>query len=106
MRRGPASSCKRSCSTLIAARRACSIACRNSTRPSPMLLSKIDHQPVLTREELLQRAQALAPVLQERADAGEKLRRCPDETVEDFVTTGLLRICQPARYGGYELGYD
>jgi alkylation response protein AidB-like acyl-CoA dehydrogenase len=71
-----------------------------------MLLSKIDNKPVLTREELLQRAQALAPVLQERADAGENLRRCPEETIEDFIASGLLRICQPARYGGYELGYD
>jgi alkylation response protein AidB-like acyl-CoA dehydrogenase len=71
-----------------------------------MLLSKIDHKPVPSRDELLQRAQSLVPVLRQRADAGEQLRRCPEETIEDFVANGLLRICQPARYGGYELGYD
>ena len=30
----------------------------------------------------------------------------PAETIADYVENGLLRICQPARYGGYELGYD
>jgi alkylation response protein AidB-like acyl-CoA dehydrogenase len=70
-----------------------------------MLQSKIDDKPVL-REELLQRAQRLAPLLRQRAETGEKLRRCPDETIDDFIAHGLLRICQPARYGGYELGYD
>jgi 3-hydroxy-9,10-secoandrosta-1,3,5(10)-triene-9,17-dione monooxygenase len=59
-----------------------------------------------TREELLDRAAALVPVMQERAEASERLRRCPDATIADFVTNGLLRICQPARHGGYELGYD
>jgi alkylation response protein AidB-like acyl-CoA dehydrogenase len=59
-----------------------------------------------TREDLLARAEALAPVMQDRAEAGEKLRRCPDETVADFIAADLLRICQPARYGGFEQGYD
>jgi alkylation response protein AidB-like acyl-CoA dehydrogenase len=56
--------------------------------------------------ELLRRAEALVPVLQGRAAKAEALRRCPDETIADFVDAGLLRICQPAPYGGYELGYD
>src|SRR3712207_8996165 len=47
-----------------------------------------------TREELLRRAEALAPVLQQRAPAAEGLRRCPDETVQDFVANDLLRICR------------
>jgi alkylation response protein AidB-like acyl-CoA dehydrogenase len=59
-----------------------------------------------SREELLRRAEALAPVLQARAGAAEKLRRCPDETIRDYVDHDLLRLCQPARYGGFELGYD
>jgi len=59
-----------------------------------------------TREELLARAEALVPVLRARSDACEKLRRCPDETVSDLLASGLLRICQPARFGGYELGWD
>jgi len=60
----------------------------------------------MTREELLRRAEALLPAVRERAAKGERLRRCPDETVEDLIGNGLLRICQPARYGGWELGYD
>src|SRR5215216_3567742 len=59
-----------------------------------------------TREELLRRAEALGPLLRERAEEAEALRRCPDATIRDFVENGLLRICQPSRYGGYDLGYD
>ncbi|MEX0752365.1 MAG: acyl-CoA dehydrogenase family protein [Xanthobacteraceae bacterium] len=59
-----------------------------------------------TRKEVLKRAEALVPVLRERAPAAEQIRRCPDETVADFISNGLLRICMPARYGGDELGYD
>lgn len=59
-----------------------------------------------TREELIERAETLVPVLRERAAAAETLRRCPDETVADFAAAGLLRICQPARFGGYEHGWD
>jgi alkylation response protein AidB-like acyl-CoA dehydrogenase len=59
-----------------------------------------------SRAELLARAEALVPVLRARADECERLRRCPDETVADYHAAGLLKICQPARYGGYELGWD
>jgi alkylation response protein AidB-like acyl-CoA dehydrogenase len=59
-----------------------------------------------SREELLARAEALVPVLRGRSDACTQMRRCPDETVADFEAAGLIRICQPARYGGYELGWD
>jgi 3-hydroxy-9,10-secoandrosta-1,3,5(10)-triene-9,17-dione monooxygenase len=61
---------------------------------------------VPTREELLRRAEALVPVVQERAAKAESLRRCPDETIRDFIDNDLLRICQPAPYGGFEHGYD
>ncbi|MEA2906669.1 MAG: hypothetical protein QOI12_4056 [Alphaproteobacteria bacterium] len=61
---------------------------------------------VPSRDELLRRADALVPVLQARAGKAEQLRRCPDETVQDYVDNGLLRICQPARYGGFEHSYD
>lgn len=54
---------------------------------------------------LLQRATALVPVLRGRAETGEKLRRMPDETISDLVESGLLRICQPARFGGSELDW-
>ena len=61
---------------------------------------------VPSREELLRCAEALAPVLEQRAGKAEELRRCPDETIRDYIDSNLLRICQPARYGGFEHGYD
>jgi alkylation response protein AidB-like acyl-CoA dehydrogenase len=60
----------------------------------------------VTREEMLRRAEALVPVLRARSPACEAMRRCPDETMADFDTAGFLRICQPARFGGFELGWD
>ena len=58
------------------------------------------------REDLIARAEALAPILAERSAACEAAREAPAETVRDYMDLGLLRICQPKRYGGYELGYD
>src|SRR5262249_41800682 len=56
-------------------------------------------------EELLARAEALIPVLRERAPRAEQLRRLPDETIADLHTSGLFRMLQPARVGGSELPY-
>jgi 3-hydroxy-9,10-secoandrosta-1,3,5(10)-triene-9,17-dione monooxygenase len=58
------------------------------------------------RHELLQRAAELVPVLAGRALETERLRRIPEETVHDLKRTGLLRIGNPGRYGGYGLDYD
>jgi len=58
------------------------------------------------KQELLARAETLVPVLRGRAGKAESLRRCPEETVADFADAGLLRICQPARFGGYEQPWD
>src|ERR1044071_8954132 len=55
--------------------------------------------------ELLARAEALVPVLRERAAQAEELRRIPDETIEDLHRTGLFRILQPKRVGGSELPF-
>src|SRR5438552_8876016 len=55
--------------------------------------------------ELLQRAEALVPVLRERAAKAEELRRMPDETIEDSHRSGLFRILQPKRVGGSELPF-
>jgi 3-hydroxy-9,10-secoandrosta-1,3,5(10)-triene-9,17-dione monooxygenase len=55
--------------------------------------------------ELLKRAEALVPVLRERAAKAEELRRMPDETIEDLHRTGLFRILQPKRVGGSELPF-
>lgn len=63
-------------------------------------------KPPVTREELLRRASELVPVLAERALETERLRRIPDQTIDDLRRLGLLRIANPERYGGYGLDYD
>src|SRR5215510_6223312 len=60
----------------------------------------------VTREELLGRATALLPVLRERAAQTEQLRQIPPETVQDLVSSGLIRIGNPPRYGGLSVEYD
>ena len=60
----------------------------------------------LDRAETLKRAGGLIPALRERAAQCETLRRVPDNTIGDLIDTKLLRICQPARFGGSELGWD
>ena len=55
--------------------------------------------------ELRHRAEALVPVLRERAGRTEELRRLPDETIEDLHRSGLFRILQPRRVGGSELPF-
>ena len=57
-------------------------------------------------EELYRRAEALIPVLAERTERCEALRQCPAETIADLAGAGLLQICRPARFSGYEYGWD
>lgn len=45
----------------------------------------------------------MIPVLKERAQACEDLRRVPDETIAEFEAAGFYRISQPEEFGGYEL---
>jgi len=54
-------------------------------------------------DELRRRAEALVPVLRERAAKTEALRRLPDETIVDLHRSGLFRMMQPRRWGGSEL---
>ena len=55
--------------------------------------------------KLLAHAEALVPVLRERAGHTEELRQLPEETIEDLHRTGLFRILQPRRVGGSELPF-
>ena len=57
------------------------------------------------RDEILERARDLVPVLRARATDAERLRRMPDETVADFAAAGFYRALQPARYGGLEMAF-
>ncbi len=56
------------------------------------------------QNELVRRAIELVPVLQDRAQRTEQLRRIPKETIDDLHATELMRAAQPVRFGG--LGLD
>jgi GTP cyclohydrolase II len=57
-----------------------------------------------TAQELLMRAEALVPVLRERARGAEQLRRIPDENMADIEAAGLFWIVSPRSEGGYGYG--
>lgn len=59
----------------------------------------------LTSEELIRRAADLVPVLKSRSVHTEELRQIPDETVQDFFSSGLQRIGVPPRFGGLDVDY-
>ncbi len=59
--------------------------------------------PVLTHDEALSRARAMAPRLRRRAAHADLLRRCPDESIRELNDSGLMRVLQPRRVGGSEL---
>lgn len=51
------------------------------------------------------RAEKLVPLLHERAQKTEALRRVPDESIAELHASGLFRIHQPRRVGGGELPF-
>ncbi|GAB2897401.1 acyl-CoA dehydrogenase family protein [Streptomyces deserti] len=55
-----------------------------------------------SREELIDRAAGLVPLLQKNALQGEEYRRLPEETLDALTESGLLNLRVPTRYGGYE----
>jgi 3-hydroxy-9,10-secoandrosta-1,3,5(10)-triene-9,17-dione monooxygenase len=54
-------------------------------------------------EAYLRGARQLSEAIRGRAAECESLRRLPDETVESYQRSGLLRALQPRRWGGFEL---
>ncbi|BEK88049.1 hypothetical protein NSERKGN1266_40000 [Nocardia seriolae] len=58
-----------------------------------MTLGVYDH-------EVLDAIEKLLPVLRERAQETEDLRRIPDETIADLRATGFFRLMQPTQWGG------
>jgi alkylation response protein AidB-like acyl-CoA dehydrogenase len=67
---------------------------------------QLNGTPPQTAADALERAVAIARRLPERWTATEQLRRVPDDTMADLRASGLLRINQPARFGGPELGVE
>src|SRR5262245_13067545 len=72
-------------------------------KPDPTVVA-LERHP--SHDELVTRARALVPALKERAERCEAERRVPEQTIEDFIRAGLLRMSQPARYSGYEMPWD
>ena len=56
--------------------------------------------------DLIAKAEALVPALKARTEKAEADRRLPEETVVELSDSGLLNICVPARFGGYEQPWD
>lgn len=59
-----------------------------------------------TLKPMLADARALAPVLRDRAQETDDLRRLPDETVADIDDLGILGVGAPRGVGGADLGPD
>jgi 3-hydroxy-9,10-secoandrosta-1,3,5(10)-triene-9,17-dione monooxygenase len=70
-----------------------------------MAIAEQDSATQPTLDEILRRAEGLLPALRERAHEAETLRRLPDATVKDLYATGMMRLLQPKRYGGYEMDW-
>ncbi len=60
----------------------------------------------MQESEFLSAARNLVPVLRDRAQQAESLRRLPDETIQDLRGAGLFRMLQPTAFGGLERGVD
>jgi 3-hydroxy-9,10-secoandrosta-1,3,5(10)-triene-9,17-dione monooxygenase len=59
-----------------------------------------------TADELVARARALAPALRERAVRAERDRNIPQESVDEYIASGLIHTLQPKRWGGYEHDHE
>jgi len=55
---------------------------------------------------MIRSATELIPVLEARAENCEQLRFIPDDTLKDFISSGIIRISQPVAYGGLGLDMD
>jgi alkylation response protein AidB-like acyl-CoA dehydrogenase len=60
----------------------------------------------MTRQEIVDRVRAIAPRFAGRAEAAERARKIPSESVQDMLAAGLARILVPSRFGGYGLDFD
>ncbi len=71
-----------------------------------MIESPVQTDPPQTADDAVERAAAIAARLPERWAETEALRRVPDSTMDELRASGLLRLNQPARFGGPELGVE
>src|SRR3984885_4015332 len=63
-------------------------------------------QDVPSAEVLIGRAKKLAPKLRERAVKAERDREIPQQSVDEYIDSGLIHTLQPKRWGGYEHDHE
>lgn len=66
-------------------------------------METFDSTVVPTADEIVARAAAMVPWLREKAEATEKARMVPKETIQAFQEAGFFKITQPRQWGGYEM---
>src|SRR3977135_141220 len=59
-----------------------------------------------TRQEIVDRFRAIALGFAGRAEAAERARKIPSESVQEMLAAGLARILVPSRFDGYGLDFD
>src|ERR1700739_2334244 len=59
----------------------------------------------LSAAKLLERGLRLRPGLVTRQQEAERLRRLPEATMQEFHDAGILRVIQPAAFGGFEADF-
>src|SRR5262245_63379861 len=66
------------------------------------------HSPtqISARQQVVDRAKALAPTFAARADAAEQARSISRESMQDMLDAGFARILMPERFGGYDLDFE
>lgn len=60
----------------------------------------------VTHDEFIARAEALVPVFERNSRACLERRHLTEDAVEEIRRAELHKIMQPARFGGYQLGWD
>lgn len=63
-------------------------------------------EPQLMPADFLERARSIGPDLKKRSEHCDAIRQLPQETLNDFIDLGLMKISQPSRCGGYEMNWD
>ncbi|MEH7245961.1 acyl-CoA dehydrogenase family protein [Neobacillus niacini] len=59
----------------------------------------------LTNEEAIEHGRNLAIKIKPRFKLTEELSRQPEETIQDFIESGLVRVMTPKQWAGHELGF-
>lgn len=61
---------------------------------------------VPARQQVVERAKALAPKFAARAGAAEQARTIAKESAQEMLEAGFARILMPRRFGGYDLDFE